>query len=1244
MSAIHKPRGARAAGTIVAGLVLALAAAMGLAAPAHAEPVVNIALQAMNDGTPAWDDAPGPARDTGPDNGQVRSYDTVEYAWTVNVNSSDASTETFDRLVLEQTLPAGLSWRESDVPLYCQGAGWGISGQTLTCVYEPVGGTGTTGSTLHFSLKALAGAVPDGTVIPAPQATVTVSSGATTSAPATATAEPVTIRSSAFIDMFKRSPVGRTAPGGYYIDYTVGIEIPAGRRNTFGRRGFLMPQAPVTFTDDLSGVSPNAEFVSCSGALTCTPGPGQTVDISIDTLPADPPAGNSAIASGTLRLFVPQADVDADDDGTLQTVNVIEGLVADAPAAGGGTVPSEGENPANNTASYNLVTVGGIGNLTATKRFLSATGQVLPTQLSSGDGNGQVRDGQILTGNLVMTNSSQVATVPTPAVCDVWDNARIHLSTAGPGPTANAGRPVWLVTSSGFGGSLVEGDDYVIEYGTQATATGDDTARWNELRARSSCTDGSDTWTTTPPSDLSTVTKVRIRLLRDLPAGGSAMWRVNFEIDHDVEGDLVANFLGRAAGTTWVASAYGPLQHTNVNSGDRVRVNGVTVGIRKRSIDPAVAFGSPATILSGTGIRFELVPEVTALDIGTGPAVAHDVVIRDRLALGLTYDAGRPVTPAGLEPTITSDAEGRQILTWTIPSMTAGSEPTITYWVKAADTAINERINEVIIDSEEDIGGLTAFPASTPPSGEQHYSRQTVILQSAGGVRVSKAALQTVVEPIDEIGFRIEYANLTPSGVSDIDIIEVLPFAGDGNAAGNVPGRSPATDARGTLPLKSVTVTAGETVRYTDADPAAVYATTDPQATDDAAFGTLPAGRQWCLESELGQPGCPDGLEDVTAIRVTRASLGSGQVDAFTVRLAPTGDASGDVVSNTAALRYGAGNLGALSNVAATRVIANRIGDVVWHDRNRNGIQDDDEPKIPNVRVTLTGTDKHGRTISVETRTDGDGGYWFTGATQASQDAGIVDLVSGDYEVTFHLDGLPAGTRFTTRNAPGSTAADGSDADPDTGKAAVTLPDPTPAGVDGVNPDIDAGIILPAPGGPGNPGGPGTPGGSGGTPPSGGAHDGPPLRSGDDPGTSSGGASQTGSPRLTVEKTARERQVRAGQPITYTIAVANRGDAPARRTVVCDRPGAGLAIGRVPAGARLRNGRICWRLGTLQPGERRTVRVTMTTDRTLRRGRVVNRVTVNAQRVRRTGAATPVRVRPDRSAVSGVRGQTGVTG
>ncbi|MFD8491937.1 SdrD B-like domain-containing protein [Amycolatopsis sp. NPDC059657] len=95
----------------------------------------------------------------------------------------------------------------------------------------------------------------------------------------------------------------------------------------------------------------------------------------------------------------------------------------------------------------------------------------------------------------------------------------------------------------------------------------------------------------------------------------------------------------------------------------------------------------------------------------------------------------------------------------------------------------------------------------------------------------------------------------------------------------------------------------------------------------------------------------------------------------------------------------------------------NRLGDFVWADTNKNGLQDAGEPGVPGVKVTLKGTD-------FTTTTGPDGKYLFT------------DLPDGAYTVCFETTNLPApytGHQLTKVNA-GDVASD-SDADPATGCA-----------------------------------------------------------------------------------------------------------------------------------------------------------------------------------------------------------------
>jgi hypothetical protein len=122
------------------------------------------------------------------------------------------------------------------------------------------------------------------------------------------------------------------------------------------------------------------------------------------------------------------------------------------------------------------------------------------------------------------------------------------------------------------------------------------------------------------------------------------------------------------------------------------------------------------------------------------------------------------------------------------------------------------------------------------------------------------------------------------------------------------------------------------------------------------------------------------------------------------------------------------------------------IGDFVWHDLNRNGIQDNDsnnnpEPGINSVTVRLYNSSNTlvGTTTTV-TANGHDGYYQFTG------------LAAGTYTVVLDSNTLPPGYTSTTSNAPGSTTANDSNGSP----ATVTL-----ATNSSVDETIDFGFVSP---------------------------------------------------------------------------------------------------------------------------------------------------------------------------------------
>jgi serine-aspartate repeat-containing protein C/D/E len=118
-----------------------------------------------------------------------------------------------------------------------------------------------------------------------------------------------------------------------------------------------------------------------------------------------------------------------------------------------------------------------------------------------------------------------------------------------------------------------------------------------------------------------------------------------------------------------------------------------------------------------------------------------------------------------------------------------------------------------------------------------------------------------------------------------------------------------------------------------------------------------------------------------------------------------------------------------------------KLGDRVWIDSDRDGVQDSNEVGVTGVAVTLAGAGTDGvfgtgDDISRSTTTDSNGNYLFTG------------LAAGQYQVTF---GGKTGYQFTTANV-GSDATD-SDANANTGKSQVVT-----LGYGETNLTVDAGL------------------------------------------------------------------------------------------------------------------------------------------------------------------------------------------
>ena len=186
--------------------------------------------------------------------------------------------------------------------------------------------------------------------------------------------------------------------------------------------------------------------------------------------------------------------------------------------------------------------------------------------------------------------------------------------------------------------------------------------------------------------------------------------------------------------------------------------------------------------------------------------------------------------------------------------------------------------------------------------------------------------------------------------------------------------------------------------------------------------------------------------------------LGAPQYTALNVGGDPAVDSDADpATGSTDALTLAGGETN--RTLDAGVVCPAKIGDRVWHDVDKNGLQDDGMTGVDGVTVKLfeCGPDGIAGTAddvdTGETRvTDAIDGLYMFGA-----EPGVFDLEPGDYYVKFDPTTFPPGFDFTVPKVGADDTRDSDCLPPDGITACVTL------GSRGINLNRDCGIVAPPP-------------------------------------------------------------------------------------------------------------------------------------------------------------------------------------
>lgn len=377
-------------------------------------------------------------------------------------------------------------------------------------------------------------------------------------------------------------------------------------------------------------------------------------------------------------------------------------------------------------------------------------------------------------------------------------------------------------------------------------------------------------WTTTAPSDLSTVRAVRsMYTLADARTSTATreVITVEAEIKEDTPiGQDVWSFGQRYwADSGWeeFGSSGGRIdtpgaryQHTHTFR-DILRIIDATPEVEK-TVDRSV-------VTPGVPVNFTVT--YSAEGAGAIPPTVDGFEIVDTLPEGMTYVPGS-VTP---EPNVSTDGQGRQVLSWTLDGVETNVKHPLTYQAVASDDVAAGTV-------------LTNTAQVNYGSGGPKSDAVSLALSSDGFTSIGKTADAPYIPNIDGDGvgegsWTVSLRSYDPHVQDFTDTIDILPYNGDNRG----------TDFSGGYELSGVNAESGATVYYTNADPTTL--SDDPYHASNGTPGDISGNTVgWSTTKPA----------DATAVRVIGPELPAYATQQFTVEIASDGMEGGDDLVNRA--------------------------------------------------------------------------------------------------------------------------------------------------------------------------------------------------------------------------------------------------------------------------------------------------------------------------------------------------------
>ena len=804
---------------------------------------------------------------------------------------------------------------------------------------------------------------------------------------------------------------------GYIVRYAYILEADEVQGETETSSAVLGNEAlgkdfSLSFIDDVSQISPNAEYIACSvtgaegsyepypwyhadapkrsvGSLesdlsvTCSQSTiggdisveYRGIDASLEHVPtryADGgiiPLTRLPIASGTVDIFVPLDDIKSataigNDSYQLDTNNTITSF---DPLSISGQSNFEGlsESIKDNSVSVPLIYRGpGYTGGTYHKYFSNSVDTLAPLPDTTNgfySADGIVTPDKEFASWVYVANSGNKDFNNT-ILCDVIDSNLYDVIDIEQD-----------VTAVKLYGNTVD-LNYSIEYGTgYINSWPPPLNQDNSQNVINECKDSTITWYSTTKEARDNgekITKVRLQVPTGIPAGYSAGFITKLKVrSEDLSGNIIpsgTNLVNYSAlhdsvlfsslannwdGATRVLNSY----PTSVSGGDyradraimtraKVRIlKELSTTIAEPSDEVTVKIASTFTTESQT-------PE------------SSDVKVTEILAPGLKYVVGSANIG---DPTIGScdDIEDTDSL-----KTICTADYQVLVWdlgVREANSALEDIEYKFLISAFTQSGESSTYSVISSPTDTSNPDIRKANKNISVTIPSSLFITKEVNTPYRDINQSpIEYTSYARNGSSEdltnIDIIDILPFNGDGREGFNfsvastvvAKKRDLPTSFNGTLAFLQASgdyaCLAGVTWRYTNRTPSELDIA--PTHVSNKVGGDT----TWCEGTDTGpDASCGYDNSEVTAVRLSGPDLPADATCSFNVKLTPLNNKKGDVYTNTASAFAQGVTLPTLSNDVSAFVPTTLLGDYVWMDTNANGIQDDDEVGISGITIEL---------------------------------------------------------------------------------------------------------------------------------------------------------------------------------------------------------------------------------------------------------------------------------------------------